>query len=353
MGELSLHNVNIASQHLLPTPRQIKAEAPLSDTAKEVVFEGRNTIANILSNKDNRVLLVVGPCSVHDADLALEYAQKLAGLKAEISEVFFPVMRVYFEKPRTTTGWKGLINDPDLDDSFHIEKGLLTARKLLKGICELGLPTGTEALDPIIPQYIGELISWTAIGARTTESQTHRELSSGLSTPVGFKNATNGSIEVAINALKAVGEPHSFLGVTQDGQCSVFNTKGNRYGHIVLRGGKEPNYDEASVLACRKQMESAGVSSKIMVDCSHGNSGKDYKRQPVVFEDCIRQIAQGASPIFGLMLESNLEEGNQPLSKNLKRGVSITDSCISWDTTRDLLLRSTESILSSRESPSL
>lgn len=342
MDELSLYNVNIASQALLPTPRQVKGEVPLSDKAREVVFNGRNTIAKCISGKDKRIVLVVGPCSVHDVDLALEYAQKLAKLSESVSDVFFPVMRVYFEKPRTTTGWKGLINDPDLNDSFNIEKGLLLARKLLSNICELGLPTGTEALDPIIPQYISELISWTAIGARTTESQTHRELSSGLSTPVGFKNATNGSIEVAINALKAVGEPHSFLGVTQDGQCSVFNTKGNKYGHIVLRGGLEPNYTEDKVRACADQMKAAGLVPNIMVDCSHGNSGKDFKRQPEVFNNCIEQIASGNSPIFGMMVESNLEEGNQKLSAKLKPGVSITDSCISWTTTESLILKAAE-----------
>jgi 3-deoxy-7-phosphoheptulonate synthase len=253
------------------------------------------------------------------------------------------LMRVYFEKPRTTIGWKGLINDPDMDDSFHIEKGIRQARELLLFLAELGLPAATEALDPIMPQYLSELVTWTAIGARTTESQTHREMASGLSTPVGFKNGTDGSLTVAINALQSARHPHHFLGITQEGQSAVFRTRGNRYGHIVLRGGAgRPNYDSVSVALCERELDNAGLPVRIVVDCSHGNSNKDPSLQPLVAENCANQILEGNGSLCGLMLESNLKAGSQRIPANLgelEYGVSVTDACIDWDTTESLLLR--------------
>lgn len=287
--------------------------------------------------------MVVGPCSIHDLKAAREYAGRLKKLADEVSETLVLIMRVYFEKPRTTVGWKGLINDPDMDDSFQMEKGLRSARSFLLGLAELGLPAGTEALDPITPQYLSDLITWTAIGARTTESQTHREMSSGLSTPVGFKNGTDGSLQVAVNALRSVSRPHHFLGINQLGQCAVFHTRGNDYGHIVLRGGGGPNYGPKSIAACEAALEQAGLQKNIVVDCSHGNSKKDPSQQPAVFESCIRQIVEGNRSIVGFMLESNLEAGNQKVPDDLstlRYGVSVTDACIDWATTEAVLRES-------------
>jgi len=250
-------------------------------------------------------------------------------------------MRVYFEKPRTTVGWKGLINDPDMNDSFHIEAGLKLARRLLLKITELGLPTASEALDPITPQYLADLVCWHAIGARTIESQTHREMASGLSTPIGFKNGTDGNIQVALDAMRSALMPHHFLGVDPDGRISVYRTKGNRYGHVVLRGGKSPNYDESSIALVRKALHAAKLPERIMVDCSHGNSSKDHRRQPAVFADCLAQRARGEKSLIGVMIESNLHEGNQPIPRDLKRlehGVSVTDKCLSWETTEEMIL---------------
>ena len=299
-------------------------------------------IRDILDRRDPRLFVVVGPCSIHDLDAAREYAGRLRALAERVSPTLYLVMRVYFEKPRTTVGWKGLVNDPDMDDSFHIEKGIRMARRLLIELAEMGLPAATEALDPIMPQYLGELIAWTAIGARTTESQTHREMASGLSTPIGFKNGTDGTLGVAVNALQSVRSPHHFLGITQQGQSAVFRTRGNAYAHIVLRGGGgRPNYDSVSIALCEQALAKAGLPVNIVVDCSHGNSNKDHELQPLVAENCVNQVLEGNRSIVGLMLESHLGAGNQPIPADLgqlRYGVSVTDACIDWETTERLLL---------------
>jgi len=342
MSEQKLVNVNVAGYNLLPTPKQIQAQFPVSEKSQETVFQGRQLIRDILDGKDPRLFVVIGPCSIHDPKAALEYAERLKKLADRVQDKLFLVMRVYFEKPRTTVGWKGLINDPFMDDSFHIEEGLKIARKLLVQLTEMGLATATEALDPIVPQYISDLISWSAIGARTTESQTHREMASGLSMPVGFKNGTDGNIQVAINAMKSALAPHSFLGIDPEGRISVFQTKGNPYSHVVLRGGdNQPNFDPASVAQCRKELEKAGLRQSIMVDCSHGNSNKDHNKQPGVFASVVDQVIAGNKSLVGMMVESNLFEGNQSIPKNLadlKYGVSVTDKCIDWPTTERMIL---------------
>ena len=336
-----LSNVNVAAQELLPTPHDVISALPLNLKARQTVLEGRHTVRRILDRFDQRLFVVVGPCSIHDLKAAHEYAAKLKQLADEVQETMLLVMRVYFEKPRTTVGWKGLINDPYMDDSFHIEKGLYMARELLLHIAELGLPVATEALDPITPQYLGDLITWTAIGARTTESQTHRELASGLSTPLGFKNGTDGNLGIAINALHSASSPHHFLGINQKGQCAVIRTRGNRYGHVVLRGGNgKPNYDSVSIALAEKELAAAKLPLNIVVDCSHGNSSKDPALQALVTENCVNQILEGNRSIVGLMLESNLGWGNQKIPadlKQLKYGVSVTDACIDWPTTEKLL----------------
>jgi len=341
MSEQQLDNVNIISQDLLPTPARIKSDLPISTPAGKTVLNGRQAIRDILDRKDPRLFVVVGPCSIHDIEAAHEYAGKLKKLADEVQDTLLLVMRVYFEKPRTTVGWKGLINDPYMDDSFHIEKGLYQARELLLYLAESGLPAATEALDPITPQYLSDLISWSAIGARTTESQTHREMASGLSTPVGVKNGTDGSLGVAINALHAVAQPHHFLGISQEGQCAVFRVRGNSYGHIVLRGGGgQHNYDSVSVSVTGKELSDSGLPCNIVVDCSHGNSNKDPALQPLVVDNCANQIREGNHSIVGLMLESNLEAGNQAIPDDLsklKYGVSVTDGCIDWQTTETAL----------------
>ncbi|HEY9611298.1 3-deoxy-7-phosphoheptulonate synthase, partial [Allocoleopsis sp.] len=327
---------------VLITPVEIKSQVPLTDLAEITVLKSRQELEAILDGKDQRKFLVVGPCSIHDVQAAEDYAKRLKTLAERVKDKLLLVMRVYFEKPRTTVGWKGLINDPDLDDSFHIEKGLIMARELLIKIAELGLPTATEALDPIVPQYISDLISWTAIGARTTESQTHREMASGLSMPVGFKNSTDGSIQVALNALQSAREPHHFLGINEEGQVSIFRTTGNAYGHIILRGGdRKPNFDADSVKLAEEKLEAAQLPCKIVIDCSHGNSKKNHKLQGSVFENVIHQILDGNTSIVGMMLESNLYEGNQPIPSNreeLKYGVSVTDKCIDWEETEKIVL---------------
>jgi len=336
-----LYNVNVDSSELLPTPQQVKEELPASAKAQECILRSRATIRDILDGRDRRLFVVVGPCSIHDLAAAREYAARLRQLAPEVAGSLYLVMRVYFEKPRTTIGWKGLINDPDMDDSFHIEKGIRLARGLLIELAESGLPAATEALDPIMPQYLQELITWTAIGARTTESQTHREMASGLSTPVGFKNGTDGSLEVAINALQSARHPHHFLGITQQGQSAVFRTRGNPHAHIVLRGGGgRPNYDSVSVALCEQALAEAGLPQNIVVDCSHGNSNKDPSLQPLVAENCINQVLEGNRSIVGLMLESHLEAGSQKIPPDrslLRYGVSVTDACIDWATTERLL----------------
>jgi 3-deoxy-7-phosphoheptulonate synthase len=338
-----LQNVNVVSSDLLATPEEVKRRLPLTAKAADAVFKAREAVRAILERRDQRLFIVVGPCSIHDVAAAREYAARLKDLAAKVSSTLLVIMRVYFEKPRTTVGWKGLINDPDLDDSFHIEKGILLARELLLYAAELGLPAGTEALDPIMPQYLSELITWTAIGARTTESQTHREMASGLSTPVGFKNGTDGSLAASINALQSVRRPHHFLGITQQGQSAVFRTKGNQHAHIVLRGGGgRVNYDAVSIAVAERELGAAGLPATIVVDCSHGNSNKDADLQPLVAENCVTQIVDGNRSIVGLMLESHLKAGNQAIPKDLSKleyGKSITDPCIDWATTEKLLLK--------------
>ncbi len=337
-----LHNVNVLSSELLPTPEQVRTELPLSPASEAFVYRARETVRSILDRRDPRLFVVVGPCSIHDLEAAREYAGRLKALAGRVEKSLFLVMRVYFEKPRTTVGWKGLINDPDMDDSFHIERGLRQARSLLVELADLGLPAATEALDPIMPQYLGDAVTWTAIGARTTESQTHREMASGLSTPVGFKNGTDGTLTVAINALQSARSPHHFLGVTQQGQSAVFRTRGNRYGHVVLRGGGgRTSYDSVSIALAEQELARAGLPANIVVDCSHGNSNKDPGLQPLVAENCVNQVLEGNQSIVGLMLESHLGWGNQPIPADrtqLRYGVSVTDACIDWKTTEQLLL---------------
>jgi 3-deoxy-7-phosphoheptulonate synthase len=341
MDEKLVYNVNVVAQDVLATPEDVKRALPLTDKAELTVLESRHVVENILDRKDHRFIVVVGPCSIHDPSAAMDYARRLKLLADEVSDTLFVIMRVYFEKPRTTTGWKGLINDPHMNDSFDVGFGLRLARKLLTDINELGLPAGTEALDPISPQYLGDLVTWSAIGARTTESQTHREMASGLSTPVGFKNGTDGGLTVAINALLSVSRPHSFLGINQQGQVAVIRTTGNRYGHIVLRGGaKGPNYDSVTIALVEQELAKNKLPANIVVDCSHANSNKDHNLQPLVMHDCVHQIMEGNQSIVGVMLESNINAGNQSIPadlKQLKYGVSVTDACIDWQTTGKLL----------------
>lgn len=347
MSQDRIYNINILSERLLPTPAEIKVRVPISSVAEKNVFQSRQIVENILDRKDPRLFLVVGPCSIHDLSGAREYAKRLKALSDKVQESLYIVMRVYFEKPRTTTGWKGFINDPDLDDSFHIDKGLVEARKLLQEFAELGLPAGTEAVDPVSPQYVHDLITWTAIGARTTESQTHRELASGLSTPVGFKNGTDGNVDIAINALKSVSAGHNFLGINASGQVSIMQTRGNRYGHLVLRGGTQPNYDSVSVALTEEKLRHAKLPVNLVVDCSHGNSHKNPALQPLVFENCVNQILEGNKSIVGIMLESNLHAGRQDIPKDhakLQYGVSITDACIDWESTEKIILSAAEKL---------
>jgi len=335
-------NLNIASNEALLTPEHLKSELPLLGKTLDSVQKARETIFSILDRKDSRLMVVVGPCSIHDTDAAIDYAKKLKELADKVSDTLYIVMRVYFEKPRTAIGWKGLINDPYLDDSFKIEDGLRKGRKLLLDIVDLGLPTSSEALDPISPQYLQDIIVWSAIGARTTESQTHREMSSGLSSSVGFKNGTDGGLMVAVNAMQSVSSPHRFLGINGEGQVSVVTTKGNPYAHVVLRGGSAgPNYDTVHVALCEQALEKGGVSQNIMIDCSHANSSKDPDVQPLVLKDITHQILEGNNSIIGVMLESNIFGGNQSIPKDLsalKYGVSVTDACMAWDTTEQALL---------------
>lgn len=342
MPDPRIHNVNVASQTLLSTPVALRDAVRASDDTFARVAESRRVIQNILDRKDHRLMIVVGPCSIHDPKAAMEYAHRLRELADKVGDTLYLVMRVYFEKPRTTVGWKGLINDPHLDDSFDIEAGLTLGRTLLRDILDLGLPTATEALDPISPQYLQDLISWSAIGARTTESQTHREMASGLSSAVGFKNGTDGGLEVAVNAMKSTSNPHRFLGINSDGKVSVFETRGNRYGHVVLRGGSAgPNYDSVHITLCEQALEKAGLASNIMVDCSHANSEKKPELQPLVANNVANQIAEGNQSIIGLMLESHLHAGNQAIPADLSQlayGVSVTDGCIDWQTTEASLI---------------
>lgn len=339
------HDVNVKSFKPLISPEIIKQELPITEGASDTVIKGRSDVENILNKNDNRLLVIAGPCSIHDPEAALEYAQRMKELRKIVKEKINLVMRVYFEKPRTTVGWKGLINDPFLDSSYNIDEGLKKARSLLIEINEMGLPAATEILDPITPQYIAGLLTWVAIGARTTESQTHREMASGLSMPVGFKNSTDGSLGAAINAMTAAKAPQHFLGIDSKGQSSVVSTTGNPYGHIVLRGGKTPNYDPVSVEKAQNLLNDKNLPDTVMIDCSHDNSGQKFKGQPFVFKSCIDQRIDGNTNIIGLMLESNLSEGNQKCSgelTNLKYGVSITDECLCWEETENLILNAND-----------
>lgn len=337
-----LENLNIGSQEILITPAEIKKRFPVTPRAAATIEEGRRSVQAIVDGRDPRLLVVVGPCSIHDTKAAIDYANRLKTLADKTRDSLLIVMRVYFEKPRTTTGWKGLINDPHINDSFKIEEGLQIGRKLLIDIAEIGLPTATEALDPISPQYLQDLIVWSAIGARTTESQTHREMASGLSSTVGFKNGTDGGLAVAINALKSVAHPHRFLGINSEGQVAIITTRGNPYAHVVLRGGdNKPNYDSVSVAVCEQELKKANIRANIMVDCSHANSNKNYELQPLVLDNVTHQILDGNRSIMGVMIESNLGAGNQKIPADLGQlqyGVSITDACIDWATTEKSLL---------------
>ena len=339
MNQIKLEDLNVLSEETLIKPEELKQTVPVSEHALATVSGGRLAIKKILERQDQRLLVIVGPCSIHDSVAALDYATRLKALSEELEDTLLLVMRVYFEKPRTTTGWKGFINDPHLNDSFNIAEGLKQGRQLLVDLAELGLPASTEALDPVTPQYMQDLISWSAIGARTTESQTHREMASGLSSAVGFKNGTDGGLDVAINALQSVSAPHRFLGINHRGEVSVIRTRGNRHAHIVLRGGGgRTNYDAASVSLCEQRLLQANIPPNIMIDCSHANSNKDPALQDVVMADVGDQITGGNSSIIGMMVESNLEWGNQPMNTgDLKYGVSITDACVDWATTGTML----------------
>lgn len=344
-----IEDIRVKDYMPLITPRELIKEAPLSKEAEETIVEGRKAIQKIIDKTDNRLLAIVGPCSIHDEAAALDYAERLAELSRKVNDVFCICMRVYFEKPRTTVGWKGLINDPTLDGAYDMNVGLHRARGLLMKITEMGLPTATEMLEPIIPQYIADVVCWSAIGARTTESQTHRELASGLSMPVGFKNGTDGSMSSAINALVAARAPQAFLGIDKDGRTSIVQTNGNPYGHIVLRGGKRPNYDAISLEEARLMLIEKNLPEAIVVDCSHANSHKKFQGQANVWRNVLDQVINGNDAVVGMMLESNLFEGAQKFDgdiSKLKYGVSVTDECISWETTERLILASREKILS-------
>ena len=338
---LPLDDIRIDSLRQLIAPTVLMEKLPVSAQAAQVVSDARQEIADIFSGKDDRVVAVVGPCSIHDTKAALEYADRLASIKEELKEDALVIMRVYFEKPRTTVGWKGLINDPQLDESFDINEGLAIARKLLLNIAEKGLAVGTEFLDTISPQFYADLISWGAIGARTTECQLHRELASGLSMPVGFKNGTGGNYQIAIDAIQSASHPHHFLSLTKSGDSAIVATKGNDSCHLILRGGKTgPNYGPEMVLEVRNTLEGRGIDPSLMLDCSHANSGKDYRNQPTVCAEIGKQISNGDTSIRAVMIESHLHEGSQKISSDLdslEYGVSVTDSCVGWDTTAEML----------------
>lgn len=348
MTHQDLENLNIDSFDRMPSPAEVHAALPVPDAVADTVASGRRDLQRILAREDPRLMVVVGPCSIHDPVAGLDYARRLKALSDEVSDTLLLVMRVYFEKPRTATGWKGFINDPRMDDSFHIEEGMRKAREFLLRIGEIGLPAATEALDPNTPQYIGDLISWTAIGARTSESQTHREMSSGLSTPVGFKNATDGDLAAAVNAILSASRPHSFLGLNDQGSAAIVRTRGNAHGHLVLRGGGgRPNYDTVSIALAEDALRKAGLPENIVVDCSHANSHKNPRLQPLVLQDCAHQIRRGNRSIVGVMVESFLEEGNQPIPADLatlRYGCSVTDACLGWEDTASLL-RETRTLL--------
>ena len=329
----STDNTRIIDRRKVPAPYELVNKYPINDEISKLVYGTRNEISQILHNKDDRLFVVVGPCSIHDPDSALEYAEKLAIENNKLSKNILVIMRVYFEKPRTTVGWKGLINDPDINETFNITKGIEMARRLLINIAELGLPAGTEFLDPISPQYVTDVISWGAIGARTAESQIHRELASGLSCPIGIKNGTDGSLKAAIDGIQAANHSHVFLGATKEADIAMLKTAGNNDTHIILRGGKEPNYDSESVKNTITALREAEVNESIMIDASHGNSQKKFKQQIPVVESICDQVLKGNDNIKGVMIESHLNEGNQKISESLKYGQSITDACMGWEDT--------------------
>ena len=337
---IETEDLGIAAQRTLPTPSEVKRRHPANETLRRGVMDARRRIKDILARRDHRLLVVVGPCSIHDPHAALDYAQRLSRLAYETRDTLYIVMRAYFEKPRTSVGWKGLINDPYLDGTGHVEDGLCLARRILVDIAACGLPIATEALDPMTPQYLQDLSAWSAIGARTAESQPHREMASGLSSVVGLKNATDGSVDVAVNALKAVSRPHRFLGIDALGRVAVIRTRGNPNAHIVLRGGdRGPNYDSRAIERCEAKLLSADLPANIMVDCSHANASGDHDRQGFVVDAVARQVVAGNRSIVGIMVESNIEAGNQPIGQALAYGVSITDACLGWNDTEAILRR--------------
>lgn len=343
----TLNDIHVNAEEVLITPEQLREQLPLSNDGREFVKSAREVISNIIHKKDHRLLVISGPCSVHDVEAAKAYARQLKALHDKYQDSIYIVMRVYFEKPRTTIGWKGLINDPHMDGSFDVETGLKKARELLIYLTDLGLPLATEALDPISPQYLAELFSWAAIGARTTESQTHREMASGLSMPIGFKNGTNGSLGVAINALQSAASSHRFMGINRQGQVALIKTSGNPDGHVILRGGKQPNYDSVNVAECENELLKQDLVPGIVIDCSHGNSNKDYKRQPLVADNVFNQICDGNKSIIGIMLESNINAGNQSTNlpkEELQYGVSVTDACIDFETTEQLIASASDKL---------
>ncbi len=338
-------DLRILSQSPLISPRELKAQIPATEECEATVARARREIEAVLSGEDNRLLMIVGPCSIHDPDAAREYARRLAALRERVERHLLIVMRVYFEKPRTRLGWRGLVLDPQIDGTYDISTGLYAGRKLLADLADIGLPAGSEVLDPIVPQYIADLTSWASIGARTTESQTHREMASGLSMPIGYKNGTDGHVDTAVNAMASSFHPHSFIGIDQEGRTCVLNTTGNPSGHLILRGGRNgPNYEPEFVQRAGEVLEKAGLPRRLVVDCSHGNSRKDHTRQRAVLESVLRQRAAGESSIRGAMLESNLVAGRQEVAprEQLVYGLSITDPCIGWDETERLLLRAAE-----------
>ena len=337
-------NLNIAAFDLMPSPAEVKARVPLSERGAQTVLGGRRAVEDVLEGRDPRLFAVVGPCSIHDPEAGLDYARRLRALAEEVAGTMVLVMRGYFEKPRTALGWKGFINDPFMDDSFRIDQGMEMARRFLLDVNELGLPAGTEALDPIAPQYYGDLVAWTAIGARTSESQTHREMSSGLSSPVGFKNGTDGDLDPAVNAILSASQPHAFLGINEEGRTAIVRTQGNRHGHLVLRGGGgRPNFDTVSISLAEQALSRAKLPRNIVVDCSHANSWKKPELQPLVLKDVVHQLREGSGSIVGVMIESFIEEGNQPIPpipadrSRLRYGCSVTDACVSWETTVEML----------------
>jgi 3-deoxy-7-phosphoheptulonate synthase len=335
------NDLHVVETRALTSPAALKSELPITEAASSVVAETRERICHILSGRDKRLLVIVGPCSIHDVKAAYEYGEKLAFLREQLKDKLEIVMRVYFEKPRTTIGWKGLINDPHLDGSYNINLGLKLARKLLLDLAHLGLPSATELLDPIIPQFIADLIAWTAIGARTTESQTHREMASGLSMPVGFKNGTDGGLTIAINAMLAANQVHHFLGINAEGLASIVTTTGNPSTHLVLRGGKHgPNYDDAHLEKAAQALKTHNLSPRMMVDCSHDNSDKDYTKQSDVLKAIAQELATGSPHLMGVMIESHLVAGKQSIPKDLSKlvyGQSITDGCVDFATTVEML----------------